>query len=249
MRKILTLGVGAMALAALVAAGTGCSGDDDDDGNSDNYGGIWNVTIGSSGGVSSADFYESYVGDTSSFRDIPSDACIVILGAGASTSADPVITYEDVGDALVAAAAATTFNLVEDTTPAYPDSQYASPAVAPAEDDATYDLTIDGDAFASIDVPALPFPITATGTVASWTTMGASDAFVAIIATDFNPVYLCHVTDDGSYDFTSTAATVTSGFISVIGANYAEVGHTDGTVLVIAQSNDPFDLGNLIYYP
>src|SRR5437870_3429617 len=129
MQKILTLGVCAMSLAALVAASTGCSGDDDDDAASDNYGGIWNVSVSTNGGSSYAEFYESYEGDTSSLRDIPSDSCIVYFGAGSSTSADPVITYEDVGDALTAVSGATTMTLVEDTTPSFPDAQYASAGV------------------------------------------------------------------------------------------------------------------------
>lgn len=249
MQKILTLGVSAMALAALVAAGSGCTGGEEDEDDLGNYGGLWNVTVASNGGFSGADFYESYEGDTSSFRDIPIDTCLQVLGVGASTSADPIIVYEDVGDSLMAVSGATTMTLIEDTTPTSDAYQYASASVAGAIDDATYTLSIDGSDFATIDVPALPFPITATGTVASWTAMGASDAYVAVIAVDFDPVFLCHTPDDGSYDFTSTAATVTSGFIAVMGANYAEVGHTNGTVVVVGQANDPFDLNNLIYYP
>jgi hypothetical protein len=249
MQKVLTLGVSAMALAALVAASSGCTGDDDDDGASGNYGGTWNVTVDSSGGSSYADFFESYEGDTSSYRDIPNDTCLQILGAGASTSADPIVTYEDVGDSLTAVSGATTMTLVEDTTPSLATGQYVSAGVAGAPDDATYSLTIDGDEFATIDVPALPFPISVTGETVSWTTMGASDAFVAVIATNFSKAYLCHTADDGSYDFSSTAATLTSGLVAVLGANYAEVGHTDGTVIVIGQSNNPFDIDNLIFYP
>lgn len=246
MRKILTLGVGAMSLAALVAASSGCTGDDDDDDGSGNYGGIWNVTVDSSGSYSTADFYESYEGDTSSLRDIPTDACIPYVGAGASTGADPIITYEDVGDNLTAVSGATTITLIEDTTPAYPGSQYESAVVDGAPDDATYALSIDGEEFATIDVPGAPQPVTVSGTVASWTVMGASDAFVAVAKPDFSSVYLCHTGDDGSFDFASAAATITSGYFAVIGANYAEVGHTDGTVLVVGQSNNPFAAGNLI---
>ena len=221
-----------MALAAL-SASAGCTSGEEDDTGSDALGGYWYVIATTGGTISTAEFYESYEGDDSSYRDIPTDDCLQILGAGAGTSADPVITYEAAEGELTAVSGATTITLADQ------GNDYAGDSVD-VVDDATFDLNIGGEQFASIDVPALPFPITVSGgNTAEWTPMGASDAYVAVVASDVSEAHLCHTADDGSFNF--SAAGLTEGFIAVIGANYAEAEHTEGTVRIIGQANDAFD--------
>lgn len=219
-----------MALAALSVSGAGCtSGEEDDTGGA--LGGYWYVYATSSGTLSTAEFYESFEGDDTSFRDIPTDDCLQVIG-GTTTGEDPVITYETV-DSPEAVSGATTITLV-------PDGDTYAGQSGDIVDDATFDLNLADGALGAIDVPALPGNIAVTGgNTAEWDPMGASDAFVAVIAADVSSAFLCHTADDGSYNFSSTG--LAAGFIAVTGANYAEAEHTDGTVRLIGQANDPYD--------
>lgn len=219
-----------MALAAVSVMGVGCTSGEEDDEGSDELGGYWYVVATTGGTASTAEFYESFEGDDSTYRDIPTDDCIQILGG--EEPEDPVITYETV-DTPTATSGGVTITLAQ-TGDTYQGQ------VADVLDDATFDLSLGEESFASIDVPANPFPITvANDDTAEWSLMGASDVYVAVVAADISAAYLCHTADDGSFNF--AAVPLSSGFVAVTGANYAEAEHTDGVVRVIGQANDPFD--------
>lgn len=243
-RRILTLGVSGMALAALSVVGTGCSGDDDDDGSSA-PGGSWNLTVDSAGeGTGSAAFFESFEGETGgSFRDIPIGACIDPLAP--SPDPDPIIVYEDVGTSLTAVSGGTTVTYTE---VAGADVAYSAAPQA-AVDDADYELSIDAEAQGSLSVPGLPYPVAITANSLGWSTMGADDAFIFALNVPGTVYRLCHVPDNGSYDLTTTVtASITSGFATVIGANYSEFSHTDGDVTAVGQAGSQFDPAALQYF-
>ena len=237
MQKILTLGACAMALALSMTV-TGCTGDDDDDAGSGDPGGIFNVTITSGGAASSsssyAEFYSDYIGTFSSLRDVPLDTCINPLTP--SSGGDPVIA--DAGPSVTAVSGATTLTYAMD---AGDGGYYLAADVAGAPDDADYAAsagTLAAD-LGTISVPSLPGPVSANGTThtATWTAMGADDAFVLFINASFTAFNLCHTADDGSYDFTALA--ISSGAVAVAGANYGEADLDGRSVLLIGQAGSP----------
>lgn len=239
MRKILTLGVGAMALAALVAMGTGCTGDDDDD-DAGGPGGVMVVAITSGGGISAdysyAEFYSDYVGTFTSLRDIPIDSCVDYASLGTDTSS--TITYLDAGATATATGPATaTYN--RDTTGG--EITYALGADVPAGTPGDYDLATETfGALATVTVPSYPGPVVGGADSVSWTTAGADDAFVAVAAMDFSVLALCHTSDDGLFNI-PTSLGLTSGLVGVAVANYGEADLEGRSVVVAGQAGDPAD--------
>lgn len=237
MQKILTLGACAMALALSMTA-TGCTGDDDDDDGGGEPGGIFNVTVRSDGQASAnssyAEFYSDYVGTFSSLRDVPLDTCINPLTP--SSGGDPVIA--DAGASVTAVSGATTLTYNMD---AGDGAYYLDADVPGAPDNADYEATAGTLAaeLGTISVPSLPAPVAGNGTtkVATWTTMGADDAFILFINAGFTSFNLCHTADDGSYDF--TALGLSSGAVAVAGANYGEADLDGRSVLLIGAAGSP----------
>ena len=241
MRKILTLGVSAMSLAALSAAGAGCTAGEEDDGGTGGPGGIVNVLITTSGAPAGgtvsignyAEFWSEVNETPQSQRDIPIGVCLPVA-ATATTSFMP--TYIDVGDNVHAISGASSLTYVEDLSDGI---VYYAGDVPGAPDDAQYAIDIDGAALGSVTVPAIPQPVTVTNRVVEWTTMGADDVYVVIVdGSTFEP-HVCHTTDDGSFDFGAVLTTTTSGYAAVTGANYAEADLDGRTVTLIGQSGDP----------
>lgn len=239
MRKILTLGVGAMALAALVATGTGCTGDDDDDDGSSGPGGIMVVAVTSGAGISSdysyAEFYSDYTGTFTSLRDIPIDSCVDAFAT--DTSGTP--TYLDAGATATATGAVTaTYN--RDTTGG--EITYGLGADVAGGVPGDYALATEAfDALATVTVPSYPGPVVGGADSVTWTTAGADDAFVLVAAMNFSAAYLCHTADDGSFSI-PTSLGLTSGLTGVAVANYGEADLEGRTVVVAGQAGDPADV-------
>lgn len=240
MRKVLSLGVSAMALAALATVSTGCTGDDDDAGSLP--GGIVNISVGAAGATSSssfaqasgnyAEFYSDYEGEVVTFRDVPLDgACINPLNPPAGGT--PVYADHTSVDFV---SGATTIALTADD-PGF----YLASNVPGAPNGADYTVNVDGAALGTVTVPPGPGTVTVTGdNTVTWTSMNADDVFIVFIAADFSSVNLCHTADDGSYDF--SALSLTSGYATVSGANYSEASLDGRDVILIGAgdiANDP----------
>lgn len=239
-RKILTLGVTGMALAALAGMATGCTGDDDDD--DGGPGGVMVLGRTSSDGISAsysyAEFYSDFVGTPSSIRDIPLDGCIDAFAT--STSGTP--TYLDVGATITATGAVTA---TYDRDIAGTEITYSLAADIPAGTAGDYDAATETfGALGTISVPADPGSVTgAAGGAVTWTAGSSDETLILVAATNFSEVNLCRTANDGSYTVPFATLGLTSGLAGITVLNFSEADLEGRTVSLVGQSGDPtFDM-------